>query len=287
MWMVLGLFLPRKLGAIRAVRAGGAEGMKAHGVGRIRQRVRTVLYGPEVSPKVMGGLQHSFQRLRIATARAKGPRFLHGEAQEPAFQRHVFESVGHGQPQALFAKLWEGQIFKARRTVRATQGKGGLEPQFPQQTHLPLRLKLVRGIRLVGNLGHALDFKNTDSRLGPCPDKGEVQMRPDGGILPCVPDFQLCEVRNVKGDKSFSHAGFKPVPALQGQQAIQRACLRTQFASEGSTGTLRISADVAHADVGSAVAQSLCQLFTLALQALPEDVQQGVFTVSCMHGGTP
>ena len=65
--------------------------------------------------------------------------------------------------------LKEGQIFKQRRSIRATKGKGGLGPKFPQQTYLPLRLKLERRMRLLGYAGHAFDLKDVHGRCGPVP----------------------------------------------------------------------------------------------------------------------
>lgn len=79
----------------------------------------------------------------------------------------------------------------------------------------------MRGIGIGRKLFHAFDFQNPYRRARLFPDQGEIQMRADRRAFVTVPNLQLRQHMQAQGRKALTHAIFKPVSPLQGEQAFQ------------------------------------------------------------------
>ncbi|WP_298033620.1 hypothetical protein [uncultured Desulfovibrio sp.] len=114
LWLVVAL---RELGAVSVTLAANAQGIKTLSVLRVIQHAFAMSDGLKYHPELAGRGQHPFQRFGFTNVRAERSGLFHGEAEQPAFQRHAARGNRKRRPQTLATELRKGQIFIQKRTV--------------------------------------------------------------------------------------------------------------------------------------------------------------------------
>ncbi|MPN30584.1 hypothetical protein SDC9_178055 [bioreactor metagenome] len=104
-------------------------------------------------------------------------------------------------------------------------------------------------------LVRTLHFQNPYGVDGSTPDQHKIKMGLDGHPLILPVDLKLRQNMQAQRCQSLSHAGFKPVPSLQGQKALQTVSGGQHLAGKSGTRTFPVLPNVAHAHIGGPVAQ--------------------------------
>ena len=101
-------------------------------------------------------------------------------------------------------------------------------------------------VRRSRQLVRTLHFQNPYGIDGRTPDHHKIQMCLDGYALMLPVDLKLGQYMQAQGCQSLANPGFKPMPALQGQQALQAVCGGQHLSGQRSPWTFPVLTNVTH-----------------------------------------